>query len=173
MDHLQFINKMIIFIQLEGNFFCCFFDLTCSQNKKGSIFIENKHPFFPCLQTGVLSLHTQRNALVTGNWNRVYVCMYVYIYISKRMDWCGCEGISRAGHLRQTSVPCQALSVAVGLSLSPAELITTFCHLPQPNFSPLASQSRQSCSHLAAPPASPAQSRKEPFWGFAFLLCCP
>lgn len=94
MDHLQFINKMIIFVQLEGFFF---FDLTCSQNKKGSIFIENKHPFFPCLQTGVVSSHTQRNALVTLNWKlcvRVYVC----IYIPKRMDLCVGEGISRTGH---------------------------------------------------------------------------
>lgn len=88
MDHLQFINKMIIFVQLEG----IFFDLTCSQNKKRIHIHKEQTPFFfPCLQTGVVSSHTQRNALVTLNWKlcvRVYVC----IYIPKAMDLCVCEG---------------------------------------------------------------------------------
>lgn len=95
MDHLQFINKMIILKQLETFFF---FNLTCSQNKKGLIVICNEHPFFPCLQTSVVSLHTQRNALVTLNW-KLCVHVYVCIYIFKTIYMCVCEYIYRTGHL--------------------------------------------------------------------------
>lgn len=151
MDHLQFINKMIIFIQLEGFFF--FFDLTCSQNKKGSTFIENKHPFFPCLQTSVVSLHTQRNALVTLNWKlcvRVYVC----IYIPKTMDLCVCEGIYRTGHLCSSwhrgweRDQCSGKHWALLFdSASHLQSSLTFCHLPQQTFHPL-SPSNQAELHM-------------------------
>lgn len=83
----------------------------------------------------MVSSHTQRNALVTLNWKlcvRVYVC----IYIPKAMDLCVCEGFVEQGTCAADAQRLRDIRALLWGSALTAELMKSFCHLPQRCCSP-------------------------------------
>lgn len=146
MDLSWFNNKMTSWYNQKG-----FFTLHAHRIRNDSYsYLTNT--FSPCPQTSVLSLHTQRNSVVTLNWKLcVCVCMYIYIqnceYVCEYMYMRACflprtyackDNCIEAE--RNTSVSEQSFAFAVLITFSCADIhlrhvcradeSLTFCSLP-------------------------------------------